>query len=104
MIYVIDRDQMGKFHPDGDAIVQEIKMRGGGYGAIAYWNGHAFFAASDDYLNDYAIQNAQLNQTTSREENLRIMAPRLPYPLTVSRTRSCVATSLERLRLRRHRN
>ncbi len=69
MIYVIDRDQMGKFHPDGDAIVQEIKMRGGGYGAIAYWNGHAFFAASDDYLSDYAIQNAQLkpNNTSGRK-------------------------------------
>jgi hypothetical protein len=69
MIYVIDRDQMGKFHPDGDAIVQTIQMRGGGYGAIAYWNGHAYFAASDDYLNDYAIQNGllKLNNSSGRK-------------------------------------
>ncbi len=59
-IYVIDRDNMGKYHRDSDAIVQTIKMSGGGYGAIAYWNGHAYFACSDDNLRDYAIRNGQL--------------------------------------------
>jgi hypothetical protein len=65
ILYVIDRDQMGKFHADGDAIPQKIPMAGGGYGAIAYWNGHAFFAASDDYLRDYAIKNGQLTLSAS---------------------------------------
>jgi hypothetical protein len=59
-IYVIDRDQMGKFQPEGDAIVQSIRMADGGYGAMAYWNSHVFFAASDDFLRDYAIKNGQL--------------------------------------------
>ena len=64
-IYVIDRDRMGKFRSDGDAILQRVRMAGGGYGAIAYWNGHAYFAASDDYLRDYAITNGQLQLTRS---------------------------------------
>jgi hypothetical protein len=59
-IYVIDRDKMGKFQPDRDAIVQKIPMAGGGYGALAYWNKHVFFAASDDFLRDYSIENSQL--------------------------------------------
>lgn len=59
-IYVMDRDRMGKFHSEGDAIVQRIRMAGGGYGAMAYWNGHVYFAASDDYLHDYEIKNGQL--------------------------------------------
>jgi hypothetical protein len=59
-IYVIDRDNMGKYHRDHDSLVQTVKLGGGGYGAIAYWNGHAFFAASDDPLNDYAIKGGQL--------------------------------------------
>ena len=59
-IYVIDRDKMGKFQPDTDALVQKIRMAGGGYGAMAYWNRHVFFAASDDFLRDYAIKNGQL--------------------------------------------
>jgi hypothetical protein len=59
-IYVIDRDQMGKFHRDRDDLVEIIHMGGGGYGAIAYWNGRALFAASDDYLRAYTIKNGQL--------------------------------------------
>src|SRR5580692_10886680 len=72
MIYVIDRDQMGKFRPDGDAVVQEIRMAGGGYGAMAYWNGHVFFACSDDWLRDYAIQKGELKlnaQSNTKFEN-----------------------------------
>jgi hypothetical protein len=64
-IYVIDRDKMGKFQRDNDALVEMIRMPGGGYGAMAYWNGHAFFAASDDYLRDYTIRNGQLTLSAS---------------------------------------
>jgi hypothetical protein len=62
-IYVIDRDRMGEFHSSGDAIVQRIDMRGGGYGALAYWNGHIFFACSDDSLRDYAVVSGKLVPT-----------------------------------------
>jgi hypothetical protein len=65
ILYVIDRDQMGKFHADGDAIPQRIRMAGEGFGAMAYWNGHAYFAASDDVLRDYAIKNGQLTLNAS---------------------------------------
>jgi hypothetical protein len=66
-IYVIDRDEMGKFHPDSDALVQLVKLPGGAYGAMAYWNSHVFFAASDDYLRDYSIENGflSLNATSN---------------------------------------
>jgi hypothetical protein len=67
MIYVIDRDQMGKFQRDGDAVIQAIKLPGGGYGAMSYWNGHAFFAASDDYLRDFAITNGQLTRNATSQ-------------------------------------
>jgi hypothetical protein len=65
ILYVLDRDQMGKFHTDRDAIVQRIQMAGGGLGAMAYWNGHAYFAAGDDVLRDYAIKNGQLTLNAS---------------------------------------
>ncbi len=64
MIYMIDRDRMGKFQSDSDAVVQRIRMRGGGYGAMAYWNGHVFFACSDDYLRDYTVENGKLTLST----------------------------------------
>ena len=52
--------RMGKFQRDRDALVQMIRMPGGGYGAMAYWSRHVFFAASDDNLRDYAIKNGRL--------------------------------------------
>ena len=64
-IYVIDRDQMGKFHQGGDAAVQKIRTAGGGYGAMAYWNGHIFFACSDDSLRDYAVSGGKLTLSKS---------------------------------------
>jgi len=64
-IYVIDRDNMGKFRRDSDAIVQMIRLPGAGLGAMAYWNGHAFFATSDDYLRAYTIKNGQLTASVS---------------------------------------
>ena len=66
-IYVIDRDNMGKYQRDHDALVETVKLPGGGFGAIAYWNGHVYFAASDDCLRDYVIRNGQLalNASTS---------------------------------------
>lgn len=59
-IYVIDRDNMGKYHSDSDTLLQMIKISGSGLGAIAYFKGHAFFATSDDFLRDYAINNGRL--------------------------------------------
>lgn len=65
MIYVIDRDQMGQFHAEGDAVLQRIHISGSGMGALAYWNGHAYFACSGDSLRDYAVMNGQLKLRSS---------------------------------------
>ena len=59
-LYVIDRDSMGQYHKDGDAVLERIRMAGGGYGAMAYWNGQVFFACDNDFLRDYAVKNGQL--------------------------------------------
>lgn len=75
MVYVIDRDKMGKFRRGDDAVVQVLRMPGdGGYGAFAYWNGHAYFVASDDYLRDYAVTGAGLKQVS------RALSPKFENP------------------------
>jgi hypothetical protein len=58
---------MGKFHRDSDALVQLIQMPGPGLGAMAYWNGHVFFATNNDKLRDYAVKNGQLMQNASSD-------------------------------------
>jgi outer membrane protein assembly factor BamB len=73
-LYVIDRDQMGQFHSDGDAVVQVLRLGGqGAYGAIAYWNGHLFFAASDDWLRDYTFAAGHVSFRKS--DNIRFENP-----------------------------
>jgi outer membrane protein assembly factor BamB len=64
MLYVIDRDKMGRFVRDRDDIVQALTLSGGAYGAAAYWNGHVYFASSGDSLHDWAVTNGQLRETS----------------------------------------
>jgi hypothetical protein len=60
-IYVIDRDRMGK-------IVQTLSMKDGGYGAMAYWRGHVYFACSDDVLRDYAVAGGAVQLHAASQE------------------------------------
>lgn len=70
-IYVIDRDHMGQYHRDSDALVEVIKMSGPGLGAMAYWNGHVFFATNNDNLRDYVVKNGQLAPSASSRMKFR---------------------------------
>jgi hypothetical protein len=60
VVYVIDRDHMGGYRADGDAVVQKAALRGGGYGAMAYWNGHVYFASDNDFLHDFPLKEGRL--------------------------------------------
>src|SRR5882762_6905467 len=64
-IFVLDRDALGKFHSNRDAIVQTQPVSGGGYGSMAYWNGHAYYVGEDDALRDYAVNNGELKPTAA---------------------------------------
>ena len=62
VIFVLDRDNMGKFEQDKDAVVQTLKQQAGGYGAMAYWNGHVFFASNNDFLREYRVTGGGLEE------------------------------------------
>jgi hypothetical protein len=60
-IYVIDRDGMGGFVSGKNGYpVQTFQVKGGCYGAAAYWNQHVFLVCSYDSLRDYKIENGKL--------------------------------------------
>ena len=61
MLYLIDRDHMGKFHEGGDTeAVEEIEGKESAFGAPAYWNRHVYFVASDDVLRDLVFEKGLL--------------------------------------------
>ncbi len=91
-IYVIDRDNMGKYHRDSDSLVQTVKLGGGGYGAIAYWNGHAFFAASDDHLIDYAIKGGHL--VVNASSNMKFENPGATPTVSADRNKNAIVWAI----------
>ncbi len=91
-IYVIDRDNMGKYHRDSDALVQIVTVAGGGYGAMAYWNGHAFFAASDDTLRDYAVKNGKL--VLSAASSMKFENPGATPSISADGTKNAIVWAL----------
>ena len=61
-VYVIDRDGMSGFVSGKNSYgVQIFKVKGGCYGAAAYWNQHVFLACSNDSLRDYKVENGKLS-------------------------------------------
>ena len=53
-VYVINRDKMGGYGKDSDAVVQKFKLSGGCYTAAAYWNGRVFIACEEEPVRSYA--------------------------------------------------
>ena len=91
-IYVIDRDNMGKFHRDSDSLVQTVhlgrRLRSDG----AYWNGLAFFAASDDHLIDYAIKGGHL--VVNASSNMKLKNPGATPTVSADRNKNAIVWAI----------
>ena len=61
-IYVLDRDNMGKFNSGADNIYQLIpgELSGGEFGKPSYFNNTAYYGAVGDTLKAFPITNAKL--------------------------------------------
>ena len=61
-VYVVDRDNMGKFNATTDQIWQEIPNGLGGseFGMPAYFNGTVYYGAVGDVLRAFSVVNAKL--------------------------------------------
>ena len=81
-VYVVNRDNMGKYNSSKDQILQEIPGAVGvhvanaatcnntnidcDYGTAAYWNGNVYFSGINDNVKAFAIANGQLSGPTSK--------------------------------------
>jgi hypothetical protein len=71
-LYLVDRDHMGHFEPDGDGqAIQTIPTKGGIFGAIAYWNQNVYLLSDGDVLRDYEVNNGKLVYKASSIFSLR---------------------------------
>ena len=60
-LHVLDRTQLKR------GAAQALPLAGGAYAAPAYWNGHVFFAATNDQLQDFAIAGGTLSGPSDHE-------------------------------------
>jgi hypothetical protein len=75
IIYLADRDNMGKFNANSDQIYQEISGQLGGqvFSMPAYFNGTVYFGAVDDALKAFPVTSAKLASSRLRHN---------PHPVT----------------------
>ena len=69
VIYVVNRDAMGKYHRGADEVYQGLPdaLRGKVFSAPAYFNGTVYFGVVGDALKAFRISNARLSgAATSR--------------------------------------
>jgi hypothetical protein len=68
-LFVLDRDAMGRFHIDGNHVVQQLdaNIGNGYYSNPAYFDGAVYVAGLSSHLERYAVEGARLSNTpTSR--------------------------------------
>ena len=63
LMYVVDRDNMGKFNATTDQIYQEIsgQLGGGVFAMPAYFNGTVYYGAVGDSLKAFKVVNARVS-------------------------------------------
>jgi hypothetical protein len=79
-IYVVNRDNMGKWNPNNDnQIYQEIDgaLPGGVWSSPAYWNNTVYYGDVGDNLKAFSISNAMLSITPTSQTGANF-----PYPVT----------------------
>jgi hypothetical protein len=76
-IYVLDRDNMGKFSPTQDNIYQMIsgQLAGGEFAKPSYFNGTVYYGAVGDSIKAFPISGGKLATTPSSKS-----AAQFPFP------------------------
>lgn len=85
-VYVVNRDNMGKYDSSGDQILQELPGAVGvhvsnagdcntthndcNYGTAAYWNGNVYFSGVNDNVKAFALANGQLSGPMSKSPSV----------------------------------
>lgn len=76
-IYVVDRDNMGKFDATTNNLYQELPgaLTGPEFGMPAYWNNTVYYGAVGDAIRAYPVTQAKLASTPAA-----VTAHTFPYP------------------------
>lgn len=97
-IYVVDRNNMGKFNPNNDnAIYQEIdgQIDGGVWSMPAYFNNTIYYAAVGDTLKAFPITNAKLAAAPTQQSANSFPFPGATPSVSANGTRNGIVWAVE---------
>jgi len=97
LIYVVDRDNMGKFNASTDQIYQEIsgQLGGGVYSMPAYFNGVVYYGAVGDALKAFPVTNAKLATSPSSQSTHQFEYPGTTPSVSASGTSNGIVWAIE---------
>ena len=96
-IYVVDRDNMGKFNAGGDAIYQEIPsaLAGGEFGKPSYFNNTVYYGGISDKLKAFPVSNAKLATTPSTQSSTQFAYPGTTPSISANSTANGIVWAVE---------
>jgi len=97
LIYVVDRDSMGKFNPTTDQIYQEIsgQLGGGVFSMPAYFNGTVYYGAVGDALKAFPVISARLAGTPSSQSTHHFGYPGTTPSVSANGTTNGIVWAIE---------
>src|SRR5262249_24872464 len=104
-IYLVDRDNMGRYNPsDDNRIVQSIinifphgNLTTGNFKAPVYWNGNLYFSADADVMKSFAITNKLLSTTPTSQTSTVMNYPGATLSVSSNGTTNGILWALQRI-------
>ena len=100
-IYLVDRDNMGKFHSGDDSqIVQSIPNAVGpgddsNFYPPVFWNGNVYFSGSNDVIKAFSLQNGLLSTTPVMQSGTKYSFPGSALIVSANGASGAILWSLE---------
>jgi hypothetical protein len=96
VLYVLDRDHMGRYQTGANRhAIQTLRLGQGIYSAPAYWNGHVYVLASDDFLSDFVLDHGRLVDPPAAKGTHRFANPGATPTVSADGNRNGIVWLLE---------
>jgi hypothetical protein len=96
IIYVVDRDNMGKFNSSSDNIYQQINGQiGGVWSKPSYFNNTVYYGAVGDHLKAFPITNAKLSGTPATQSSNTFSYPGTTPSISANGTSNAIVWAVE---------
>jgi hypothetical protein len=96
-IYVVDRDNMGKFNPTQNNIYQEIdgQLAGGMWAKPSYFNGTVYYGAINDSIKAFPVKEARLATAPSSHSTHAFAYPGTDLTISANGTSSAIVWAID---------